>query len=333
MKKLFLTAAAISTLVAGQALAQGRNETPNTRPREAGQNQTQGRNQNQNQGQNQQGRNQQGQNQQSNSQQLDQHAAACLLIGNQEEIALSELAAERAESSQVKEFARDMIKEHTMMVSKLRKFAPQQSASFELKTDSGEGKERKGGAAREGGAQNGAGRSANAAGDREQTTEGQSSVRAGEATAAKAGGAAGGAAAGGSGSMMDQLLSIERDKAQHCLTLTKQNLQEHKGADFDKAFMGAQVSAHISMLAKLQALEGKVSGQFAEVVAEGRKTTEEHLDHAKQVMQQVAHAGGSERGARGQREEGGADRSEDRQPRNERGTDQPRRERNRDESR
>jgi predicted outer membrane protein len=326
MKKLFLTAAAISTLVAGQALAQGRNETPNTRPREAGQNQTQGRNQNQG------GQNQQGQNQPSNSQQLDQHAAACLLIGNQEEIALSELAAERAESSQVKEFARDMIKEHTMMVSKLRKFAPQQSASFELKTDSGEGKERKGGA-REGGAQNEAGRSANAtaAGDREQT-EAQSSARGGETTAAKAGGTAG-AAAGGSGSMMDQLLSIERDKAQHCLTLTTQNLQEHKGADFDKAFMGAQVSAHISMLAKLQALEGKVSGQFAEVVAEGRKTTEEHLDHAKQVMQQVAHAGGSERGARGQREEGGADRSEDRRPRNERGTDQPRRERNRDESR
>ncbi len=192
----------------------------------------------------------------SSAQQLQQHAAACLLIGNQEEIALSQFGEGRAESEEVQDFAREMIKEHTKFVSKLRKYTPQQ-ASFELSVKADP-----------------------PVSDKPLAKKAEESVRAGEATAAKQ-------AVVSSTSLMDQLLTTKRDKAHECLTITKECLSEHKGSDFDKAFMGAQVSAHISMLAELRALKGKTTGEFADLVKEGEESTKEHLDHAKKVMEEL----------------------------------------------
>src|SRR5687768_15093797 len=67
MSKYFVAAIGISALLTGQVLAQGQPANQNPRGRAP---------QNANQAS------------QGNAQQLDQHAAACLLIGNQEEIAM-----------------------------------------------------------------------------------------------------------------------------------------------------------------------------------------------------------------------------------------------------
>jgi putative membrane protein len=57
--------------------------------------------------------------------QLDQPIAACLLLGNQEEIALARFAQEHAKSDDVKEFAKMMDEDHRKAVEKLRQIAPQ----------------------------------------------------------------------------------------------------------------------------------------------------------------------------------------------------------------
>lgn len=305
MKTFAFSAVALAALMASNLFAQ-QNAPRNERNNQQGQSQQGG------QGQNQQGggqaqpgqtrpAGQQGQTQQTGaqgaSQQIEQHAAACLLIGNQEEIAMSEFGIERAESDQVKEFARDMVKEHTKMVSQLRKFTPQQ-ASFELNVQRDPAVNDRNAGRGQGQGQSGQGQGAQGQSGQGQAGQGQAGAgtRSGEATAARATTAGGG--------MMDQLLMMKRDKAQECLSIHKEMLKEHKGADFDKAFMGAQVAAHISMLAELRSMKGKVSGEFAELVSEGEKTTQQHLDHAKQVMEEVAKSGGSSRGAGGSENRG-----------------------------
>lgn len=237
MWKVFFGAAAIAALLAGQAVAQSQTKEPSAKPVAADSS--------------------------SNvKHQIEQHAAACLLIGNHEEIALSELGAEHAQSDEVKEFAREMIKEHTKLASRLRKFAPQQ-ANFELHVSA-----------------NHRAAPSGQRGEREQPTSVTESARP----------ATGAAKPAAAGSLEEQLLAIRRDAAQHCLDMTSQDLKKKQGAEFDKAFMGVQCAAHTSMLAHLKALEGRTSGDFHELVTEAQQSTEKHLEHAKSIMKSLAMA-------------------------------------------
>lgn len=66
---------------------------------------------------------------------VDHAIAACLLLGNQEEVAMAQFAQKHAKSGEVKEFARMMDEEHRQAIAKLQQLAPQ-LASFgeELQT-------------------------------------------------------------------------------------------------------------------------------------------------------------------------------------------------------
>lgn len=269
MKRFTFSTMVLAALCAGQAWGQGQTGAtrPSIAPRQSGQTQPVPAAQSRPAVAAQQGGQQVGH----STQHLQQHAAACLLIGNQQEIALSEVGIERSESDEVKEFAREMVKEHTKFLSKLRKFTPQQ-ASFELNVKADE-------------QATVTNTTVKAAGQK----EGSAPARGGEATVAKTAVAA--------GPITDQLLAMKRDKAHECLKITKENLEEHQGDAFDKAFLGTQVSAHIDMLAELRALKLHVSGEFAELVAEGEKSTEQHLHHAKDLMEKLASAGSE--GSRG----------------------------------
>jgi len=68
---------------------------------------------------------------QSNAQAIDGQLAACLILGNQEEIALGKFASQHASSDKVKKFAQMMVDQHTQAASQLKQFAPQ-GVSLEL---------------------------------------------------------------------------------------------------------------------------------------------------------------------------------------------------------
>jgi len=72
---------------------------------------------------------------QSNSQMIDGQLAACLILGNEEEVALGKFAAQHASSDKVKKFAQSMVDQHTQATSQLKPFAPQ-GVSLELSGDS-----------------------------------------------------------------------------------------------------------------------------------------------------------------------------------------------------
>lgn len=248
MWKVFFGAAAIAALVASQAVAQAQTKEPGTKPAAAASTAS------------------------GVNQQIEQHAAACLLIGNHEEVAISEFAAEHAQSNEVKDFAREMIKEHTKLASRLRKFTPQH-ADFELHVATTER----------------AAPSSRRPGEEQPTsiTEGKPSATAAAKPAT-------------AGSFSEQLLAIRRDAAQNCLDMASKELKSKQGAEFDKAYMGMQCAAHSAMLAELKALESRTSGEFHELVTEGHQATQQHLDHAKSIMKSLAMAS-HERDNRGDR--------------------------------
>jgi predicted outer membrane protein len=186
---------------------------------------------------------------------LDQHIAACLLLGNQEEIAIAEFAQERASSPQVKQFAQTMVEQHQQAIEKIKQAAPQ-LASLNVKLQATAGSATPG---REG-----------------ATPRADEPGRTGSEP---------GATTAGQGVANSPMFALARDAAQECLNLTTKELSEKQGAEFDKAYMGQQCGAHIAMLAKLRASKRHATDQLQPVLAEGIQMTEHHLAEAKKIKQ------------------------------------------------
>jgi predicted outer membrane protein len=233
------------------------------------------------------------------AQRIDQSVAAMLALGNHCEIQLGQLASQKSQNPQVKEFAQQMVQDHTKFLSQLQPFLPAGFAD-DLKSEgaatgarsprTGAGAVRAEGAAEtrpEGAA---AARTAdNPAADnqvaqndpqRPRANQGRTEARQGEA-----------------GQQGDQarnpMLQIQKDAAQRALAMTKEILNEKQGSEFDKCYIGEQVMAHVHMLAKLEASQNHVSPEFQQIIRQGQQTTEQHLKHARTLAQQLE----GERGA------------------------------------
>ncbi|WP_428306501.1 DUF4142 domain-containing protein [Lacipirellula sp.] len=162
---------------------------------------------------------------------LDHEIAACMLLGNQEEIALAQFAEQHAEHADVKEFAKALVAAHTNAVAMIKKAAPEVA---DLQLSAGK---------------NGA----------TVAHEGQNHAAIG---------------------LLQQVKS-------ECLSLTEKELGEYKGAEFDQAFIGQQLGAHVGMLAQLRGSNSFASPELQKVIAEGEKTTEAHMAAAKKIMTQL----------------------------------------------
>ena len=185
---------------------------------------------------------------------LDQQIAACMLLGNQEEVALAQFAQQRAQHPEVKKFAQQMIEQHQQAIAKIEQAAPQ-VASMQLQL-----------AGPAAGAQPGADQAS-----ADQAAQNRASV--------------------GSDQQGIHLLKAVK---QQCLELTEKELTSLQGAEFDKAFMGQQVSSHIGMLAQLRGSRDFAGSQLQRVIADGEKMTEQHLAEAKQIMRQIKDQGSSQ---------------------------------------
>jgi predicted outer membrane protein len=180
---------------------------------------------------------------------MDTLIASCLLLGNQEEVTLAQLAVDRAENENVKQFAQTLIDDHQKAIQKLQQHAKPGTG---LTANSGASP---------------AGQSPTA----QQYTARRQDISQGTA---------------GSG-LVDQILQMQQEAAQECLSMTKSMMEEKQGAEFDKAFAGMQVGAHVGMLAKLKASEKHASPELASIIKESQQTVEQHLEHAKQLCEQL----------------------------------------------
>jgi putative membrane protein len=72
-------------------------------------------------------------------------------------------------------------------------------------------------------------------------------------------------------------------KQQMCLT----ELEQKQGEEFDKAYVGSQIGAHNEMLASLEVLATVADAQLQTLLKKGVETTQQHLKHAKALMQEL----------------------------------------------
>jgi predicted outer membrane protein len=178
-----------------------------------------------------------------------------MLLGNQEEVALAQFAQQRSQNEQVRKFAEQMIEHHQQAISKIEQASPE-TASLNLQLQApAEGR---------------ATASTSATGVRQASAE----EPAASTNSANAG--------------HDQRgVQMAQQIKQECLNLTQQELAQKQGVEFDKAYMGQQVGAHIGMLAELRGSKNFASAQLQPVIQEGEQMAQQHLAEAKQIMSQL----------------------------------------------
>lgn len=190
------------------------------------------------------------QGQRGGAKQFDSNVADCLILGNQEEIALLKFGMERTKSKEIKEAAQMMIKDHEKAISDLRQFASPQHANVELTADQGQ-------------------RSDIATREARKVPAEETDSQGGQ-------------------NMNDKMHRMTRRAHEHCLMLTREELSKYEGHEFDQAFLGQQTGAHIGMLAKLKAAQEETSSELSEWTVKAQETTKKHKDHLEKLMNDVS---------------------------------------------
>ncbi|HEX4416231.1 MAG TPA: DUF4142 domain-containing protein [Lacipirellulaceae bacterium] len=194
--------------------------------------------------------------------------ANCLLKNNQAEIEISQFAAQKTQNPRVKQFAEELVKDHQQVVQKLEPIADV--------TAHGAGK-----TSLDSAAQNESNRSA------VDTTRTPGS--SGTDTAARD--SAGASSANNSGMYGDahlmQVAQIEDKINDRCNQALREELQQKSGTEFDECYLGAQVAAHMHMLAALEVLPDESQGQLKQIAEGAKPTVQKHLDQAKDLMKQL----------------------------------------------
>ncbi len=184
---------------------------------------------------------------------FDSHVADCLILGNQEEIALLKFGMERTKNDKIRELAKNMIKDHEEAITKLREHGSRQNANVEL--TAAEAPQTDGGRTRE---------------------------------ALKVADDEAGSAQAGQNNMPARMHRMARIAHEKSLILNREELGKYKDDEFDQAFLGQQLGAHIGMLAKLKAAQEETSSELSELTLKAQETTKKHKDHLEKMMNEIS---------------------------------------------
>lgn len=235
---------------------------------------------------------------QQNQLNADQEVAALIAACNRNEVAISKFAIDRLKSDEAKEVATMLIKEHTAGAEKFQKLAGDQAVN-QRDTRRGEG------AREEGREERREDRRENRDGDRSEAgrDEGRDSAQANPATApnnpntrvAVQGNAVQPNAV--PGNTVQPRITLKPAMAGHLdwsvihqqiadegLASCKEELSRYEGNDFDKAFLGHQLGAHMKTATELKVLRRHVSAELATEIDSAHETVEKHIKHLRKVM-------------------------------------------------
>jgi len=218
---------------------------------------------------------------------VDHFLAVCLLGQNKAEVELSQIALQKSENAEVKQFAQKMITDHQKMIDQLQPLAMMQGGA------------NRGASSILGGNSESQGRSETTVGRTTDTaalpgSSGASQTIAPSGTTAavppanattEAATTSSNSAHGDSG--IHQLMQIDRQINERCLQMAKDELQQKSGAEFDKCYVGNAIGMHSHALAALEVIGKQTQGTLAQVAQQGQPTVQQHLDQAKQMMKQL----------------------------------------------
>lgn len=206
--------------------------------------------------------------------QSDGTLAACLIIDNNKEIALAELAQQHAQHADVKAFAEKMIQDHQKFVQELQQIAT--AAGYEEQqlalSGAASGDDDATATPRPRGNQD-----ANTAAARtERAADARRAARPADLEGAPSDAAV-------------DFVSLKQEVAEQCLQTARQELGQQE-AEFDMHYMGAQIMAHQGMVDMLTVFAKHASPELQPTLEQGKQTAQQHLDHAKQIKEQLATA-------------------------------------------
>lgn len=199
----------------------------------------------------------------------DQSLATCVAIANQEEVALAKFAEEKANSREVKDFAKMLVSDHQAFLKKLEKYAPEAARDNYLteqhQTASNDATKAPGGVQVRVQPAGGANPAATTTNPIQQT--------AGVEINAGAPGI--------------DFVQLHREIANECIRTSKDELSKKDGKKFDECFIGHQIAKHAEMKTKLTVFERHASGELKDLFASGRETTEKHMQKAESIMKDL----------------------------------------------
>ena len=201
--------------------------------------------------------------------------AGWVLIDSNNEIALAQIAEQRSRNQEVKQFAQQMIADHRELAQKLQRYASSAGFSTTMPGITG-------GVPRRDGDDDGRnGDDDRNDGERERgtgTTQGQQ-PRPGETRPGETPGATGFGASTGEVNHVQLIQELGKQ----CLESTRKELEQRSGADFDRFYMNLAVAAHMRTNDTLTVFERHASGEVRNVLSEGKRKVESHLERAKDL--------------------------------------------------
>lgn len=232
----------------------------------------------------------------------DHMFAACVALGNQEEISIARFAQEKSKNDEVKEFAKMMVQDHQAFLQKLERFAPEATRNGylsekaieprditqpdanerdpvrvddsleELKAEAGTIQQTSG-TQEKVDTREASGKREETSGKREEKRE-ERQERRDEARAQQW--------------RHIDFMALHREMAESCLQQAKQELSKKDGDEFDECFIGQQIAKHAAMKSALTVFERHTTGDLHQVLADGLSTTEKHLSRAQELKKKLA---------------------------------------------
>ena len=177
--------------------------------------------------------------------------ATWLLVENDNEVALSQIALQRAQDPEVKQFAQRMVDDHGEMGRKLRTVAG--AAGFDSKGVS----------------------KGDAKGDAKGGDDDGDVAHALERSPGhdiKSG--------------LDHV-ALLRELGIQCLLSARTELESKQGAEFEQCYVGMMIGGHFKVNDQMTVFQRHASPEFKSALAEGQKTVQMHLDEAKQLVKRL----------------------------------------------
>jgi putative membrane protein len=82
-------------------------------------------------------------------------------------------------------------------------------------------------------------------------------------------------------------VALIKELGEQCLSSAKRELESKSGAEFDRCYMGMMVGEHSKVNDMLTVFQRHASGELKNVLAEGQKTVQAHLQHARSLKEKV----------------------------------------------
>lgn len=84
---------------------------------------------------------------------------------------------------------------------------------------------------------------------------------------------------------------LKQQLGQQCLASAKRELEQKDDNEFDECFIGMQIAKHMEMIDTLKVFSHYASENLDQVIEEAEQASQEHLDHAKELIKQLTSGG------------------------------------------